>query len=126
MKFYEVQKALEEGKKVRRNGMPNNQCILLVSFITMDNTKCTYIRTTTGNIGSDKLYHFTYGDLIAEDWEIVEDIQKVENNTSEIIADLQDQINYLKKEVNILKANVQNDTKKRLFLDTKRGVGIRD
>jgi len=113
VKLYEVLQALEEGKKIKSKRF---------GIIYFNDGRLWYEQS----VFAEPITGLPSNLLFANDWEIAENLLKVENNTSEIIADLQDQINYLKKEVNILKANVQNDTKKRLFLDTKRGVGIRD
>lgn len=77
MKFYEVQKALEEGKKIRRKGMSKNEYFKLDTEIYSTLTIGTLVRVDCIPIRCINKYRLTDDDLFADDWEIIEDIPEV-------------------------------------------------
>jgi len=76
MKFYEVQPALEEGKKIRRQSNPD-VIIYMGKINTFDGTRIpSLMREKDGDPSHSDIYGRI--ELFADDWEIVEDIQEVE------------------------------------------------
>ena len=70
MKFYEVQPALEAGKKIRRKSMYEN-------IVGISLSKClrnVYVEVYTD--GSEGIWETDSHSLRADDWEIIEDLPK--------------------------------------------------
>lgn len=100
MKFYEVQQALEAGKKIRLKSKPDE--ILYMGKITKYNGELepSLIREQNGDWSHTDLYG--RWELFADDWEIIDNIP-----TNPITDDLQDQINMLKNKLYTLIEEVE-------------------
>lgn len=80
MKFYEVQPALEAGKKITHHNLRGK-------FISIEKEEANIFGKTLVLTISDHLRKFGYSldtfDLFADDWEIIEDIPEVKLRVTE-------------------------------------------
>lgn len=75
MKFYEVQKALEEGKKIRRTSWNHGSYLFLGTKEQYGKNVLVY-NVLTSNQASSGVYDINVNEIFADDWEIIEDLQE--------------------------------------------------